>query len=1273
MAVYSRKLSRESLGLPRSFLSALAEAARLRGSKTIRFLADGDADGRVESITYEELWTQARSVAARLRERVPEGSRAVLACPPGVGFIIDFFACQCAGVVPVPVSLPNRRRGMKILSSISADCDAKLVLSTGAAAAQLSGDPALANVPVVDTAALDRTAPMAPGDIRLAELALLQYTSGSTGQPRGVMVTQSNLVSNHREMSRGFGHDRRTIIVSWLPMFHDMGLGMLFSAVWLGLDLVLLPPRSMIQSPFRWLKAISDFRGSSSGGPDFGFELCTQRVTEEELKQLDLTCWKTAFNGSEPVRAKTLERFVAKFEKCGFSRDAYHPAYGLAEVTLFVTAGSPKKPPEVEAFDAEGLEAGLARVADSGQERRLVSCGATWLDTRLAIVDPETSTVCPEGRIGEIWIHGSSVTAGYWQRPEETEQTFRARLASGEGPFLRTGDLAFQHEGRLFITGRLKDLIIIRGRNHYPSDIEATVGASHPALSTQAGAAFSIDTDSGERLVVVHELERTALRSAVPSEVLRAIRSAISEEHGLQVYAIALLRPATILRTTSGKIQRRACKKAFLNNELRTVMSWATASGPQEDAPDAPDSTRDRAGQRALAWLRENSGPLAAECAGNSSPGGAYLGGLAGNQNRFRRSAGFASREPGGRRPSEGGPRDGLRIPRSVVWQLATQGLWALHVSEEYGGLGLCEAEAARALEQLAAIDVGLGVHVAIANSMGSRPIARHAAVGTRRALLPALSSGGGVAAFALQCSDGSVDSSAGAVWSEAHPLGRRLMGSASWRSFGLDALALNVAVRGAGSEGSTAYCIQAKPAGLKESHEVLPGSMTRLCQHTVRLDDVIVADSDRLGDVGQGAAIAGECVDHLRLSLGAVCLGGLKRIVQVAVDYAHGASTPDGKPLMNSPVTLARIGPVTAAIEALQCLVETLTARVDAGASVPSEVIAACRIAGPELLWKAADDLFHFIGSEDDWSRQCLVSRTYSDARMLRSFEGTTESVAARVGDVVLRDSHRVRSFLSDSLGLPRMAAVLDQAVEAVRVRGRQFPASSGVDCDHWSNRRAGELVSWIVLWAVAEAESARNPKPALARAMAWARASFERAMASVQGGTPSEAVALGPSAITEAVGAYASGIGDLAALRTGRRSIVRPGPSVFPHDASADELREWIVSWLSRHLRLEERQVDPDRSFADHGIDSLAAVQLAKGLSDKIGFVLDETVLWNFATIGELVDYLADRAGEPQSQQPSSVEAQATDRGETAAGGPDSTIDDEIDSLERELLRRS
>ncbi|HVR99639.1 MAG TPA: AMP-binding protein, partial [Thermoanaerobaculia bacterium] len=549
------------------------------------FLLDGEVE--TARLTYGDLDRQARAIAALLQERGAAGERALLLFPPGLEFVAAFFGCLYAGVVAVPAYPPRPGQEQPRLRSILADARPRFALTTAALAARLKtlaeDDPAFAALgrlavePFLDHGVEERAEDWREPALSGDALAFLQYTSGSTADPKGVEVRHGNLVFMERLIANTFQQDESAVVVGWLPVYHDMGLiGNVLQPLWLGASCVLMSPVSFLRRPRRWLEAIARYAGTTSGGPNFAYDLCVDRIGEEERQGLDLSSWQVAFNGAEPVRAATLERFARAFRPNGFRCEAFQPCYGLAEATLLVSGTRAGAGPKVLQVDAAALEAGkvIAAAGPDPRSRDLVGSGGIPEGQRIAVVDPSTLRRIAPGEVGEVWVAaGPGIPRGYWGRPEATRETFEARLDGEEGSFLRTGDLGFVGDGELFVTGRIKDLIILRGRNLYPQDIERTAEASAPRrLAAGAGAAFPIEVDGEERLVVAQELQpRVQPDEAGIQEIAAAIRRAVAEEHEAQVYDVVLLRPGEVPKTSSGKVQRRACRLLYLDGALEVA------------------------------------------------------------------------------------------------------------------------------------------------------------------------------------------------------------------------------------------------------------------------------------------------------------------------------------------------------------------------------------------------------------------------------------------------------------------------------------------------------------------------------------------------------------------------------------------------------------------------------------------------------------------------------------------------------------------------------
>ena len=534
---------------------------RLPGQRAFTFLGAGGAEE--DHLGYSELDARARAIGATLQSFGARGERVLLLYPPGLEFITAFFGCLYSGAIAVPVPSANRRgRSLRALQSIIDDARPSLALTTSAGLGFIKRALAgRAGAPPLRWLATDIVAPdlkdewWDPG-LNDEHVAYLQYTSGSTSMPKGVILTHAAILENSVQIGRALEYDANSVAVMWLPHFHDNGLvhGVI-QPLFKGFRSLMMSPLSFIQHPVRWLEAISRYQATHSGGPNFAYGLCTRRVPPQDRERLDLRSWRFAYNAAEPVRKRTLDEFAAAFAPSGFRAASFYPAYGLAEATLLVSV------------KRSGADVSVQPMASGPGV--VVGCGPAVPGTRIAIACPGTRAACPPGVEGEVWVSGPGVAGGYWNQADETERTFNAWLAdSGDGPFLRTGDLGFLRNGELFVTGRIKDLIVIRGQNHYPQDIECTVEESHPAVRAGCSAAFSIDVGEDEGLVILAELQQRRPSHedrAVDTESLgETIRQAVAEAHGLHVHALKFLPPGAMPKTSSGKIQRHACREGFL-------------------------------------------------------------------------------------------------------------------------------------------------------------------------------------------------------------------------------------------------------------------------------------------------------------------------------------------------------------------------------------------------------------------------------------------------------------------------------------------------------------------------------------------------------------------------------------------------------------------------------------------------------------------------------------------------------------------------------------
>lgn len=556
------------------------------------YLVDGELES--QSLTYRQLDQKAKMIAAYLQSVSSPQDRVLLLYPSGLDYITAFFGCLYAGVIAIPAYPPRPNRSLNRIQNILQNAKSNLALTNSntllSLERQLERTPELHSLRWITTDTLGGNLAQDWQEPHLAEndIAFLQYTSGSTAEPKGVKIAYQNLLHNLEAIHRCFRHSPQSKGVIWLPPYHDMGLiGGILQPLYGGFPVTLISPLMFLQSPLRWLRAISRYQATTSGGPNFAYDLCVRKFKPEQAQGLDLSSWQVAFNGAEPINHETLQKFAQTYAPYGFDQSAFYPCYGMAEATLIISGGSQNASVVTKTVQGKALEQNKIAIAhvNESHPRTLVSCGSSLIDQKIAIANPETMVSCNPGEVGEIWVSGSSIAQGYWEQPEITENTFNAYLQNtNEGPFLRTGDLGFIEEGELFFTGRLKDMIVIKGRNHYPQDIEKTVEETNSWIRPSGVASFSVDIKGEEKLIVLAEVERrywssqryvaksngssTQEKIIDAKDLIQSIRREISKKHDLQVHTTLLLKPGSLPKTSSGKIQRHACRTEFLTNTL---------------------------------------------------------------------------------------------------------------------------------------------------------------------------------------------------------------------------------------------------------------------------------------------------------------------------------------------------------------------------------------------------------------------------------------------------------------------------------------------------------------------------------------------------------------------------------------------------------------------------------------------------------------------------------------------------------------------------------
>lgn len=1256
-----------ALTTPQTIVAILrARAMSDPDSVAYTFLSLGT--GHDVSLTYAELDQKARAVAVRVIEAVgqrgamPADTPVLLVYPAGLDFLIGFFGCLYAGAIAVPVRYPNPRRPLTHLKGVAADSGAPLVLTTPEMRPVLAEqlDPIAVLTPE-DLAAANAAAWRDPG-ITPDHIAHLQYTSGSTAAPKGVAICHRHIMANSQDIKALWQVTPESRALSWLPHYHDLGLifGCL-QPVFAGCPGFLMNPAVFSQRPLSWLETITRHRITHTAAPNFAYQSCAA-IAEEQRQGLDLSSLRMVANGAEPVRADTVEAFARAYAAYGFRPEAMCPAYGMAESTLVASTSGPDLAPTIVTVASDGLTEGRLVPVDEGQPgRALVSSSGTEAPTRLLVVDPESGEQLAPGRIGEIWLSGPSIAAGYWQRPEATAGKFNAHLAGDhmKEDFLRTGDLGGMLGESLFVLGRIDDLIIIRGVNHGAEDIEIAVESCDPVLEPGGGSAFTVEVQGEPRLVVAHEVRRSDLRaldgdgeSGIGDRIVRAIRRAVSEQHDLEVSAVVLLGPRGLPKTHSGKKQRHGCRRDFLAGTLPAVLTWVSPRLRNSVGPDAPflRSTVKQRPARPAEPAPAPDGPVLSIQAttGESAAVGDLLDWL-----RFYAGERLNSRLMDERRS----------IPPYVVLDLGNRGVLGLQAPKAYGGLGLSNRALGGIVQQLAAIDTTLASFVLVNNGLGIRPILRFATEEKRDELLPILAPGRELASFAMtEANAGSNIRNLASIGRPDGAGGWSLWGTKLWSGSASWAGVINTFVKieddGPNApRGVSGFVLRQGSPGLRSGPEALTMGMRAMVQSEVLLEGVRVTAADRLGELGDGMTAAMDTMEFGRFAIGTLSVGIIKRCLQLMVRHGTRRSIATGR-LIDNPATLMRMSDLSAAATAIGALTESVGAWLDRGIDIPPELFCVCKTAGPEFAWRAADGLMQQLAGRG-FVETNIVPQILRDTRVLRIFEGPTEPMNMHVGSRLIHLPEQLSRFLAEELGEPALSDELRGAAQIVWAHCLDTGARLGGPnaARQWAHLQIGEIANYALLLACVRHQHRTAPTPLLARAAEWCRLRYERRLAKALAATPAAAALLDARQIEELVAGYAGTIGDIEQTLAGednrldpllaQSTRAAPSPAIAPVETPAIPLQpeiagpasailDWLKDWLAAEYGQSRATIAPGDRFSDFGMDSVTATMLGGALEQRLGVTLSPTLVWEYPTLGAMAAHLA-AAGRPNTDSSS------------------------------------
>jgi acyl-CoA synthetase (AMP-forming)/AMP-acid ligase II/alkylation response protein AidB-like acyl-CoA dehydrogenase/acyl carrier protein len=1079
-------------------------------------------NGSEQDICYAELAARVDALAAHLLRHAAPGARALLFYPAGIDFIVAFFACLTSGVIAVPAAPAHRPRDAGRIAALLVDAAPSLVLCAPEVQGTTTAALARAACTVPLLGAVDgRTTAHLPAHLHTElpapardAVAFLQYTSGSTGQPKGVEVTHANVLANVAAIGSAFGFHPGTVMVSWLPPFHDMGLiGSIVAPLALGFRSVLMAPGTFLRRPASWLEAITHYRATCSGGPDFAWDLCLRRIGPAQKAGLDLSSLELLYNGAETVRAATLEQFIEAFGACGLRREALFPCYGMAEATLLVAGGPRGRAPHILAVDSAALERGEIREALARQagSRKLVSCGPAAPGVEVAVVDPARCLPLGEDEVGELWIAGPGIARGYHARRQDSAQLFGLRIAAAPAwmagaRWLRSGDLGFVRGGEVYITGRRKDIIVINARKIHAQDVEALAEGACAELAPNSCAAFALDVEAGERLAMVVETGRALARGGDLDALARRIRAAVTAGTGTTLHTLAFVGPGVFPRTTSGKVQRALCKTLLQKGALPLLAMHA----PRDDGSVARADT-------VIAWLRT-----------------------------------YAARRLDSRLADER-----RSLPPHVLLDFGVHGLLGLQAPRGSGGLALATVDLVRVMAQLAAIDLTLATLVGVHNGLGLRPLLRYAPDPLRLQWLPTLAAGRQLAAYAL--SEPQAGSNPRAIGSRAARVDggwrldgeKHLIGLAAWAGvLTVFARAFDAAGR---SLGTVALLVPGDAPGLSLGAEALTMGMRAMPQSAVRFDGVFVPDAQVLGTPGAGMEVAHDAMGFARLGIGALCVGAMKRCFQLMARYAERRDIAGGR-LIDNPVTLLRLHELDCAISAAEALVDALAAGIDAGAPLPLEACSACKCVLSELLWEAVDRLMQMLGGRG-YLETNLAPQLLRDARVLRILEGPSEALYAHLGALARLPGNPIAQAVAQHAS-PALASELAAALAELTAPG------SGA----WQDGRNGEFAAWTLLAATARGDAAL-----------WARRRLDSLARTIRAEHAAAAACLPGSALLARAAQHALAIGDVEQAAPGEGSRLDPflrqaAPAPLVEDVPVPEAPsslELVRACLQRWLR--------------------------------------------------------------------------------------------------------
>lgn len=1216
--------------------------------------SDVDIDLQETPLTYSEFLFQVKEYAQILKnERIKKDDRCLLIFNQGIEFIIAFLACQWIGAIPVPLNIPGRSKSLDKWENIAKECLPEAIITGKKTASRLvqslSKSKLLSKIQVIEVEiiASDKTESSFTDQPNIHPTAFLQYTSGSTGNPKGVVVTQDSLIKNSRESKKNMNATPDSVFVSWLPFYHDMGLILfIVQTIYNGNSLYLMKPEDFMSRPLNWMYALSKWKGTHTGGPNFAYQLVADKLIQlhQELKKnnqqadFSLKTLKMCASGAEPIRFKTICDFQNAISLFEAPDHVISPGYGLAEATLTVALNKEGEQVKWLKADKEALKRNIVVIKDSGfmeigrdfdndeNSIYLVGNGQVIDNHEADIISvsnleaelPDSISkinILEPYSIGELWYSGPSVTNGYYENEAATDETY-FNSVSNSTTYLRTGDLAFKDEdGQIYIVGRIKDLIIIRGLNYYPQDIERTSCYSHPDLRIDGAAAFAMNKDGNECCYLVQELTRSAILSPKFDEYARAIRNAVLQDHGIAIDTILFVAPMHVPRTTSGKIQRRLAKRTTEINEWENILHISSLNSKvlknktthfkshiQEDT--LKNSINDL-----QYFLRTRVDSYTID---------------------ERRS-----------------------IPPYIMTEFSRMGLMGLLISPEDGGLGCNLNQARTIIETISSADLTLGLFVSLHNLLGLHPIAKFAKEEIKEKIVRELATGKGTASFALSEPGAGSNPNAGKTFAQKNNgywilNGEKCwVGSSSWASY-LTVIAHTQDENGK-YLGQSAFLVPQGTPGLQHIEECMTMGMRGTVQGQFILNDVKIPDSHVLGEIGKGAEVLHEVVSMGRIGINSMCIGILKTVLSRSKQWAENRKVNSGY-LIDQPMVLKQLNELLWVLEIIETYQSKLVQWKDEGLLLPDMLVSAGKIFSTEETWKGVDFLMQLTAARG-YSEHNGIAQLFRDARVLRIFEGPSESLIADLGGRTDENIMETLNFLTYQHVAINTKAQTEK-IQLTKQQLEQNPTDSDSQNRKFARYAFGEILTYqLIVWMCQDdiSSHAKNwlekkittiTKDALEfNTDLLLKQRFEKQFNHV---LKDHQTIYTQSILNET--SIRSPFRDLRAIETQNISekqditekvIFRAttpqttnSSSINPKsiNKNVSEVEKWIYNWLEKEAGIERNQFTPFTSFSEYGLDSSLSIRFISDINAHYKIHVEPSIIWSYSTVNELAAYLCE-----------------------------------------------